>query len=311
MKTKTINAVIAKKMRAWWDSIEDGELRSRVEKHTVVTGGCIASMLLREKVSDYDVYLQDHATTLDLAKYYVSKFQASRKVGDGIAAPIAVVDSNDRISIKVQSAGVASEDESGTKYDYFEGRPPAEAQAYVSEVMDDPSEIEDANEATEAQALEDDGCDYRPVFLSTNAITLSGKIQIVIRFIGTPDEIHENYDFVHCTNYWTPETKTVLRQDALESLITRELRYIGSKYPVCSIIRTRKFIARGWTINAGQMVKMIFQSSQLDLTDVKVLEEQLTGVDVAYFHEVIGKLKNKGTDRIEGAYLLEILDRMF
>jgi hypothetical protein len=59
------------------------------------------------------------------------------------------------------------------------------------------------------------------------------------------------------------------------------------------------------------MVKMIFQSSQLDLNDVKVLEEQLTGVDVAYFHEVIGKLKEKGSDRIEGAYLLEILDRMF
>jgi hypothetical protein len=311
MKTKTINAVIAKKMREWWESIEDEDLRKRVEKHTVVTGGCIASMLLREKVSDFDVYLQDHSTTLDLTKYYVSKFQANRKSGNGIAAPISVVDEDGRVSIKVKSAGVANEDETGTKYDYFEGRPPEESQAYIGEVMDDPSEIEDAFDEAEGQALRVDESDYRPVFLSTNAITLSGKIQIVIRFIGTPDEIHENYDFVHCTNYWTPETKTVLRQDALESLITRELRYIGSKFPVCSIIRTRKFIARGWTINAGQMVKMIFQSSQLDLNDVKVLEEQLTGVDVAYFHEVIGKLKEKGSDRIEGAYLLEILDRMF
>jgi hypothetical protein len=57
----------------------------------------------------------------------------------------------------------------------------------------------------------------------------------------------------------------VLRAEALESILTKELRYVGSRYPLCSVIRTRKFLARGWTINAGQYVKMCFQISQLDL----------------------------------------------
>ena len=51
-----------------------------------------------------------------------------------------------------------------------------------------------------------------------------------------PDQLHENYDFVHCTNYWTSwNNELVLRKEALEALLARELRYVGSKYPLCSI----------------------------------------------------------------------------
>lgn len=75
----------------------------------------------------------------------------------------------------------------------------------------------------------------------------------MVRFHGDPAEIHENYDFVHCTNYWTSwERRVTLNQQALECIMTKELRYIGSKYPVASVFRVRKFIERGWTIGAGQ-----------------------------------------------------------
>src|SRR3546814_2013322 len=79
----------------------------------------------------------------------------------------------------------------------------AGAAGYVGEVMSDPGDIEEAYQETEAAALETSDPTYRPVFVSTNAITLSDKIQIVLRFYGEADAIHENYDFVHCTNYWT------------------------------------------------------------------------------------------------------------
>ena len=153
---------------------------------------------------------------------------------------------------------------------------------------------------------------FRPVFLSTNAITLSDRVQIVLRFFGEPDAIHENYDFVHCTNYWTSwDNNLVLRQKALEALLARELVYIGSKYPVCSVIRLRKFIKRGWTINAGQILKAVMQISALDLTNIEVLQDQLTGVDCAYFCEVIAKLKESDPTKVNAAYLIEIIDRMF
>ncbi len=60
-----------------------------------------------------------------------------------------------------------------------------------------------------------------------------------------------------------------------------------------------------------EIVKMCMQISALDLTDISVLQDQLTGVDVAYFIEVINKLKEKDPVKVNYAYLVEILDRMF
>jgi hypothetical protein len=152
---------------------------------------------------------------------------------------------------------------------------------------------------------------YKPIFITDNAISLSGDIQLIIRFYGSPEEIHENYDFVHCTNYWTSkDSKLVLNQPALECLLAKELKYQGSKYPICSIIRTRKFLQRDWRINAGQYLKMAFQISKLNLSDPKVLEDQLIGVDVAYFQIIINAFKDKKRDITE-EYLSEIIDRVF
>ena len=42
-----------------------------------------------------------------------------------------------------------------------------------------------------------------------------------------------------------------------------------------------------------------------------VLQDQLTGVDCAYFCEVMNKLKEKDPEKVNSAYLIEIIDRMF
>ena len=317
MKAKTIKSVLEKKLKAWSASIEDPEVKRIVEKNTIITGGCIVSMLLKEPVNDFDVYFRTKAAALAVAEYYIQRFKIkSRK---GIPCLIKVEDGGDRVKIMVKSAGVASEEGSDKPYEYFEGRPEGEEGAagdYVSDIFDDPGEIQDLYEDTKEKAQQtnpDDGRPpYRPVFLSTNAITLSGKIQIVLRFFGEPDAIHANYDYVHCTSYWTSWDNCLeLRRDALAAILARELIYVGSKYPLCSIFRMRKFIKRGWTINAGQILKMVMQLNELDLKDVKILQDQLTGVDCAYFMEVMGKLKEKDPERVNAAYLVEILDRMF
>lgn len=312
MKAKTIKKVIRAKIDDWLSSIEDEEVRELAAKNTIVTGGCIASMLLKEPVNDYDLYFADKATAVAVAKYYVSRFDSKNK--SGIAVPIMVDDEGDRVRVVVKSAGIASEDGSEAPYEYFESRPDEEAGEYVGEVLGDAGDIEEALEdVTDAALAVDDGKPrYRPVFLSTNAITLSHKVQIVLRFYGNADTIHENYDYVHCTNYWTSKDgELVLRQPALESLLARELRYVGSKYPICSVIRLRKFIKRNWTINAGQILKMMLQISELDLKDHEVLQDQLTGVDAAYFVQLVSKVKEKDPEKVNSAYLVEIIDRMF
>lgn len=314
MKAKTIRLTLRKKIDEWLATIEDEDLREQLKKKVIVTGGAIASMLLREKVNDYDVYLRDRDATVKLARYYVDRFKPANR--NGIPCKITVDESlPDRVRVVVKSAGIASEGGTERPYEYFEARPdddPA-AGAYVASVMDDPGDIQDALDETEEAALEADGRPrYRPVFLSTNAITLSHRLQIITRFYGEPDEIHENYDFAHCTCYWKSwDDELVLRPAALEALLARELRYVGSRYPICSLIRVRKFVARGWTINAGQILKMVMQASELDLKDMAVLQDQLTGVDAAYFFEVVAKLKEKDPDKVNSAYLCEIIDRIF
>jgi len=310
MKSKTIKALLAKKFNSFAASIEDDAVRKLVEKNTIITGGCIASMLLGEKINDFDLYFTDHATTKAVAEYYVKRFEVKKR--NGIPCAISVDDSEGRIRVVVKSAGVASDEGTDADYQYFECSPEGAGGEYISEVMSDVGDIEDVREETQEAALNAEGADYHPVFMSTNAITLSDKIQIVLRFYGPADAIHENYDFVHCTNYWTSKDgELTLRQPALESLMCRELRYVGSKYPVCSVIRLRKFIRRGWVINAGQILKMLMQVAELDLTDPAVLQDQLTGVDSAYFIELMSKVREKDPLKVNSAYLAEIIDRMF
>jgi hypothetical protein len=290
MKTKTIQKILKKKINSWADTITDKDLQKMVRRDTIVTGGCIASMLLKEKVNDYDVYFKNAHTALMVAKYYVKQFNLRNNVD-------ARVDTEEnqgsigisRIKIVVPSDGVAED-----------------------KIVEGVETIADVYEETEDAALAVEDNEFRPLFLSTNAITLSDKVQVIIRFWGTPDELHSNYDFVHCMNYWDHgNSELVLRQEALECLLTRELRYVGSKYPLCSIVRLRKFIARNWTINAGQILKMCMQLNDLDLKDPKVLEEQLTGVDMAYFAEILAKVNEKDPARVDAAYLCTIIDRMF
>jgi hypothetical protein len=302
MKTKTINRVINKKFDEWLASIDDESVRKLVEKNSILTGGSIASMLLREPINDFDFYFKNKETVVAVAEYYVKKFNlnppASFKNHPDRKVEVYVKTVDARVKIVVQSAGVAGEEGNET-YQYFESQPPEAAEEYAEKVLEAKVDLEEKP-------------DYRPVFLSSNAISLSGDVQLIIRFYGEPDTIHENYDYVHATNYWTSaDRKVILRTEALECLLTKELRYIGSKYPICSLIRARKFIQREWTINAGQYLKIAMQIHELNLKDYNVLEEQLVGMDVAYFMQVLSELKKKDPSAINSAYLVEIIDRIF
>lgn len=300
MKAKTIKAILTKKHNDFVASIQDEEVRELVKKNSIVTGGSIVSMLLGEKVNDFDYYFTNKETVLAVTHYFVDKFNQFNP--DKEPKPV-VVEDGDRVRIRIQSAGVASEGQE-SEYQYFETVDPTEGTNFVDEAMN----------ILEQET--DEKPKYRPIFLSDNAITLSGKIQLVIRFYGEPEVIHENYDFVHAMCYWRSENNHLdLPSQSLEAIITHELVYHGSKYPLASVIRTRKFIQRGWTINAGQYLKMCLQINELDLKDINVLEDQLTGMDAAYFHQVLGYLKEKMEKdenfKLTSAYLIEIIDRMF
>ncbi|MOA60118.1 hypothetical protein D3C78_1849160 [compost metagenome] len=60
---------------------------------------------------------------------------------------------------------------------------------------------------------------------------------------------------------------------------------------------------------------MSLQLGELDLTNLTVLEDQLIGMDAAYFRQVINHLQKKQEEeddfKLTSAYLVEIIDRLF
>ena len=155
---------------------------------------------------------------------------------------------------------------------------------------------------------------YEPKCITGNAISLNNKVQLITKFVGTPDEVHKNFDFIHCMCYYEISSDNlVIPADAAVSMLTKELKYRGSLYPLASIIRTRKFIKRGWSINAGQYLKMVFQLQRLDLYDLDVLKDQLMGVDALYFNQMLQEVNDLHAKdgRVNDQYLFELIDRFF
>jgi hypothetical protein len=292
-KRKTIEQTIRNHIKGWLASIEDIELRDEVKKHYIVTGGAITSMLLGDLPNDYDVYLDDVEVAAKLANYYISRLPEPDN--EKTATPIVEVPpERNRVTIKVKSSGVAGEDIDQSEYQYFEQY--ADGSQRSASYLD-------------AMASRETG-KYKALAITTNAITLSDKTQIVLRFVGPANVIHKNYDFVHTTNYFTESEGAVFNEPALESILARELKYVGSLYPICSIFRIKKFLKRGWTITAGEMLKIAYDISKLDLDNPLVLQEQLTGVDAAYFNQILQLIRQEGKP-IDRTYLFELVNRIF
>ena len=335
MQGKNIKKHIKKKISEWAESVPDEEIKKLILNNTMVTGGAIVSLLQDEEPHDYDVYFRDKESLKKVATYYVNKYieKAGEKenynpivqeciwsdevtyTGEGMCQGKWVVVDEDysktgehpadeeiRLRIFIKSNGAVGEEynpHSDIDEDY------KRACAILNQ------KIKENNKASK-ENIEP----YSPTFMTNNAISLSSKIQVVMRFYGEPEEIHKNYDFVHCCccyRSWDNELDMPAR--ALEAIINKELYYCGSKYPLCSIIRTRKFINRGWVINAGQYVKMVLQLNDMDLTNLHVFEEQLIGVDSAYFGNLIWSIKqmkkNDPNFTPDSTYLINLVNDVF
>lgn len=289
MQTKTISKIIASKMEEWIESISDEALRKNLKKDVIVTGGCITSLFLKEDVNDFDVYIRTHEALKALTLYYCKDIEE-----------ITVLDGKEKSKL-VEEFNLNKNLDMATNHYAICLRNLKEDQIKIHIPYGGGKRIEAPEDKI-----------YQPVYISPNAISLSNDVQIVIRFWGEPNLIHKNYDFIHATNYWTYKDGLVTNIKALESIITKQLYYQGSLYPVTSLIRIQKFTKRKWNISAGETLKIIYQCSLLDLSNPDVLEEQLVGVDIAYFAQLIEALRSTGTDKpIEETHLFNIIDRIF
>lgn len=290
MQIKTIKKTISDKLTQWLESITDESLRKNLKNNILVSGGSITSMLLNEPVNDFDVYIKSPEILVRLCEYYVKPYSIQILKGW-----------EKETLLESYKSGILEYDE-----DYKNKFIIA-----VENLKENQVKLFTIGELKNEEATEEENEKYIVKYISPNAISLSNKLQIVVRFTGDNTQIHSTFDYIHATNYFTFEDGLVTNKEALESIITKQLKYQGSQYPLTSIIRMKKFLKRGWNINAGEILKIMFQISELNLQDPNVLEEQLIGVDVAYFGKLIEILRGVKNTTITSQYLNTLIDRVF
>lgn len=294
-KRKTIIAIIEHKVNCWVKTISDVELREEILSSYILTGGAIASMLQGEQPNDFDIYFSDVDICAKVAEYYLEHHKKNTAMVHS-----EVIKHTNRVEVMIKSAGVLGVNVDVDQYAYFESSPVEAVSQEMDNFLGDPM----------SNMIPENKGKYTATYITSNAISLTDSIQLILRFVGEPSKIHENFDFLHATNFYSKKTGLVLVPEAVESIVTRELKYVGSLYPIASIFRLRKFIQRGWTINVGEILKICWDVNHLDLHDLNVLKDQLCGVDTQYMLQLLDLLasENRTLDR---SYLVELVNRIF
>lgn len=261
------------------------ETMSKIINSLFVSGGSITSLYLNDEPNDYDFYLKDKTVADLLIEFYLDKFNEHNHTKYFWSKEFQAIYK--------------------FKKDYHNDLKPNQVDLYKNW-----EELVDVVPAISSHNLEDKpGC-YEPICITPNAISLTNSVQIVTRFTGPPEEVIKNFDFIHTNNYYLfKENKLVTKPEAIESILTKQLIYNGSRFPICSLIRTKKFIERGWKVSAGEYLKISFQLKHFDLYDIKTLKEQLIGVDAKYFIKFLDMLEK--TDEISEENIFHLLNTVF
>ena len=154
---------------------------------------------------------------------------------------------------------------------------------------------------------------YTVICYSSNAITLTGRIQIVTCSYGDPEEVSGNFDYLHSQGvYDYRDDRIIVTDEIVDAMKRKRLVYTGSAYPLASLIRMRKFIRRGYSINAGQILKIALDINKLDLTNLDTLKRQLVGVDALYFMNLFRKINDEGYQwNLDSDALVRIIDEFY
>lgn len=130
--------------------------------------------------------------------------------------------------------------------------------------------------------------DFETMYLShtDKSITLTDReTKTIVQFIHfdvfpTAQSIFDCFDFTVCMAAIDIKSKTlVMHPDFLVDAASRTLHFNpGTRYPYVSLIRTRKYQERGYTIGNGHLLAIASACAQMPITSWEQAKEQLGGV---------------------------------
>lgn len=135
---------------------------------------------------------------------------------------------------------------------------------------------------------------------SSNAITFVRKstksnkkwrVQLITnpKFSGEPHEVFEWFDFTITHGAYRFDTcEFVFGDRFLQDLSKRRLVYSGnSRYPICAMYRTKKYVARGFELSGATIMHIALCIVQLKINSYAELKEQLMGIDTMYLQKLL------------------------
>jgi len=113
--------------------------------------------------------------------------------------------------------------------------------------------------------------------------------QLITRFTGEANDIFNWFDFTITHGAYDFETEEFIFGDRFFSdLAKRRLVYSGaSKYPICAMYRTKKYVARGYELPGATIMHITLSIVQLKIESYKDLKEQLMGIDTMYLQKLL------------------------
>lgn len=90
---------------------------------------------------------------------------------------------------------------------------------------------------------------FKVKLITENAINLSDKIQLIIKFTGHPTIVIEKFDWQHIKSYFIYPDIITFTNDVYKLIVEKELIYTGSDYPLSSMMRLKKYIKKGWNVS--------------------------------------------------------------
>jgi hypothetical protein len=139
--------------------------------------------------------------------------------------------------------------------------------------------------------------------ITDNAINLSDKIQLIIRFTGIPEEVTKNFDWAHIKSYFKYPDKLIINIDTYRLIVEKELVYTGSQYPLSSLLRLKKYIKKGWNVSTKTMVHIVLDI----LKEFNKIKKE--NVKQKSFHEMVEEFQEnekEGKEDIEEELIIEI-----
>ena len=123
----------------------------------------------------------------------------------------------------------------------------------------------------------------------------AGNIYQVIHMedlMGDADSIFDSFDFTVCMGSYKFKTDEFYFDDNFFKHLAQKRIVFNNRtpFPIASLVRTKKYMSRGFTMSNVETFKLALAINKLDLSNYKTLRHQLMGMDASILKPMLDSL---------------------